>query len=44
MAIKVDDGRVRDADGQSHVPSRLIRSLNKEKAEKVPAGTEDRVP
>ena len=44
MAIKVDGGRLREADGQSHVPSRLIRSLNKGKAEKVPAGTEDGVP
>ena len=44
MAVKVDDGRLREADGQSHVPSGLIRSLNKGKAEKLPAGTEDRVP
>lgn len=41
MAFKVDNGRVRDADGHSHVPSGLIRSLKKVKGEKVQAGTED---
>ena len=35
---------MRGADGQSHAPSGLIRSLNEGKAEKVLAATEDGVP
>lgn len=35
MAVNVDSGRVGSADGQSHISSGLIRSLNEVKAEKV---------
>lgn len=44
MAFKVDSGRVRGADGQSHIPFGLIRSLNEVKAEQMQAGIEDGVP
>ena len=37
MATQVDSGRVRGADGQSHTPSGLVRSLNEVQAEMVQA-------
>lgn len=43
-AAKVDDGRVRDADGHSHVPSGLIRSLKEGERREGAAGTEDHIP